>query len=355
MSRLVKKKSKQAGLPPGALVHTGERSAQEVKVSIIDYDEAGVRETRADNVNQCAEFRDRPSITWLNIEGLHKVELLEKLGECYGFHPLTLEDILNTDQRPKIEDYDSYLYIVLKMLRYVEATGEVSSEQVSIILGKNFVFSFQEGLSGDLFDTVRERIRSGKGKIRKMGADYLAYSLLDAIVDGYFVILERFGTAIEDLDAELVSNPTEAILRKIHALKKEMLFLKKAVWPLREVLGTLERGDHELINEQTSRYLGDIYDHSMRVIDSIETYREMISGMLDLYMSSLSWRISSVMKSLTIIATIFMPLTLIASFYGMNFRSMPGLENEWGYAAVLGLMLSIGSGMFVYFRKKKWL
>lgn len=354
MPRLIKKRSKKAGLPPGTLVHIGEKKAETLKITVMDYDEAHFEEKEIKTIDECFIFKDKPTVTWINIDGLHQVEILEKLGECYGLHPLVLEDILNTDQRPKMEDYGEYLYIVLKDLDYDDKSSQIEPEQISLILGPNFVFSFQE-MEGDTFGTIRERIRNSKGRIRKMGADYLAYSLLDSIVDNYFIILEKLGEKIEFLEEKLVTQPTPETLQMIHHLKRELIFLRKAVWPLREVINGLERGESSLIKEATRIYLRDVYDHTIQTIDTIETYRDMVSGMLDIYLSSVSNRLNSVMKVLTIIATIFMPLTFLAGVYGMNFKFMPELEWRWGYPFIWLIMAGIGVFMFLYFKKKRWL
>ncbi len=354
MLKLIKKRSKKAGLPPGTLVHIGEKKAEALKITVMDYDEARFQEREIETIAECFVFKDAPTVTWINIDGLHRIEILEKLGECYGFHPLVLEDILNTDQRPKMEDYGDYLYVVLRMLKYNDQRSEIESEQVSLIIGQNFVFSFQEK-QGDVFDPIRERIRNGKGRIRKMGADYLAYALLDSVVDNYFMIMEKLGETIEFVEEELVTQPVPETLQTIHRLKRELIFLRKAVWPLREVISSLERGELVLVKETTRIYLRDVYDHTIQVIDTIETFRDMISGMLDIYLSSVSNRLNSVMKVLTIIATIFMPLTFIAGIYGMNFKHMPELEWRWGYPMVWLLVAAISVFMLLYFKKKKWL
>ena len=354
MPKLIKKRSKKAGLPPGTLVHIGEKKAGELKVTVIDYNETQFQEREIKTIEECFVFRDKPTVTWINVDGLHQVEVLEKLGECYGFHPLMLEDILNTDQRPKMEDYGDYVYVVLKMLDQSNKNHEVVMEQISLILGPNFVISFQE-MEGDLFDPIRERIRNDKGRIRKMGADYLAYTLVDSIVDNYFIIMEKLGEKIEFLEEELVTRPTAETLKTIHQLKREMIFLRKAVWPLREVVSGLQRGESSLIKEPTRIYLRDVYDHTIQVIDTIETFRDMVSGMLDIYLSSISNRLNAVMKVLTIIATIFMPLTFIAGIYGMNFKYMPELEWRWGYPVIWLVVIFIGVSMLIYFKKKRWL
>jgi len=320
----------------------------------MDYDEAHFQEKETKTIEECLLFKDKPTVTWINIDGLHQVEILERLGECYGLHPLVLEDILNTDQRPKMEDYGEYLYIVLRMLNYNDKSSEIEAEQISLILGTNFVLSFQEK-EGDTFNPIRERIRNSKGRIRRMGADYLSYSLLDSIVDNYFIILEKLGEKIEFLEDELVTRPTPETLQIIHHLKREMIYLRKAVWPLREVIGSLERGEPPLVKETIRVYLRDVYDHTIQVIDTIETFRDMVSGMLDIYLSSISNRLNAVMKVLTIIATIFMPLTFLAGIYGMNFKYMPELEWRWSYPVVWLIMVGIGVSMLLYFRKKKWL
>src|SRR4030043_1434573 len=248
MAKLIKKRSKKSGLPPGSLVHIGERKVETPKISIIDYNETQFQEKATQAIEECFIFKDKPTVTWTNIVGLHQTEILEKLGDCYGFHPLVLEDILNTDQRPKMEDYGDYVYIVLMSLEYNHQKDEIESDQISIILGQNFVFSFQEK-EEDTFDPIRERIRTGKGRIKKMGADYLAYTLMDSIVDNYFIILEKQGEKIELLEEQLVTSPTPETLQTIHDLKREMIFLRKAVWPLREVVGSLERGESSLIRD----------------------------------------------------------------------------------------------------------
>jgi magnesium transporter len=354
MPKFIKKRSKKAGLPPGTLIHIGERKTEKIKITIIDYDETQFQVREAETLEECYPFKDRPTIIWINIDGIHEIETLEKLGDCFGLHPLTLEDILNTDQRPKIEDYGEYIFIVLKMLYPDDDTGEILAEQVSLVLGQNFVISFQER-EGDIFNSVRERIRSGKGRIRKMGADYLVYSLLDSIVDNYFIILEKLGERIEFLEEKLIINPVPETINLIHKLKREMIFLRRSVWPLREVIGSIERGESSLIKGSTNIYLRDVYDHTIQVIDTIETFRDILSGMLDIYLSSVSNRLNAVMKVLTIIATIFMPLTFIAGIYGMNFKYMPELEWRLGYPVILLAMVSIGVLMLVSFRKKKWL
>ena len=354
MRKLSKKRSKKAGLPSETLVYTGEKKDEKIRIHVIDFDESNLQESDVDSVEACIPYKDKPTVTWINVDGVHNVALLEKLGDCFGLHRLVMEDIMNTDQRPKTEDFGDYLYIVLKMLS-AGKNGDIVTEQLSLVLGKNFVLSFQEGIEGDVFPPIRERLRSGKGKIRKMGADYLAYSLLDAVVDNYFVILEKFGDKIESIETELIGSPTQNTVQRIYQLKREMIFLHNAVWPLREVVSSLSKHESPLIKESTAPYLRDLYDHVVHIIDSVDIYREMLSSMLDMYLSSVSNRLNEVMKVLTVISLIFMPLTFLAGVYGMNFKYMPELEWRYGYFYSLLVMLGIAGFMLFYFKRKKWL
>jgi len=354
MPRLIKKRSKKAGLSPGTLIHIGEKRAEKARIRIIEYDEKNFQEREVAKIEECFPLKDASTLTWINIDGIHQVEIIETLGKHFGLHPLLQEDILNTDQRPKVEDHNDHLFIVLKMLHYDDKEKEVTIEQVSIILGSHFVISLHEG-DGDIFNLIRERIKNKIGRHRTMGADYLAYTLIDAIVDHYFIVLEKLGERIELTEEALVTNPTQATIKEIHTLKRELIFLRKSVWPLREVVNTLEREEPPLIHASVAPYLKDVYDHTIQVIDTIETFRDMVSGMLDIYLSSVSNKMNEVMKVLTIIATIFIPLTFIAGVYGMNFTYMPELEWPWGYFLILGVMLVVALGMLTYFWKKKWL
>jgi len=338
---------------PGSLIHVGEERTEKPKISIIDYDKDNFEEKVIDTVEECFPLKDKSTISWINIDGIHQIDIVEKLGKHFELHPLVMEDIVHTTQRPKMEDYDSYIYIVLKMLR-LEGNDNVKGEQISIILGKDFVLSFQE-VEGDTFNSVRERIRNSKGRIRTMGADYLAYALIDSIVDNYFIIIERFGDILEELEDKLIEDPGPETLQSIHDMKKEMIYLRKSIWPLREVINGMERTESALFNEATFRFLRDVYDHTIQVAETIETYRDILSGILDVYLSSVSNKMNEVMKTLTIIATIFIPLTFLAGMYGMNFSYMPELGWKWGYPAVWSLNITIFLGMYIYFRKKNWL
>lgn len=345
---------KTVGLPPGTLVYTGDKRIDEVRITIMDYDETSIQEKEIKTLQESLPFRDKSTVTWINIDGLHQVELIEEAGEYFKLHPLVLEDIVNTDQRPRIEDFEDYIFVVVKMLDYDERKGEITSEQFSLILKENLVISFQEK-PGDVLAQLRERIRNGKGRIRKVGADYLAYALLDGIVDNYFVVLEKLGGQIEDVEEELLSRPSSETLQTIHILRREIAFFRKSVWPLRELVGHLGRVESPLIHESTDTYLRDAYDHVIQVIDTLETFRDMLSGMLEVYLSTISNRMNEVMKVLTIIATIFIPLGFIAGVYGMNFEFMPELRWYWGYPMVLGAMAGVAIGMLAYFFRKKWL
>lgn len=352
--KLFRSKKKAAGLPPGTLVFTGEKKVDYVSINLIDYKGQLVNERVITDPSECVNCSTDDMISWIDVEGLHDVPLIQKLGESLNLHPLVMEDILNVDQRSKMEQYDNYVYIVLKMFHINKETAEITPEQVSIILAKNYIVTFQEGIEGDTFHEVRDRIRSNKGIITNMTTDYLVYTLIDSIIDSYFLMLEKLGEKIEDLEEELITNPLKTTLTKIYTLKREMLFLRKTVWPLREAISRLERGESDLITRSTHIYLRDVYDHTINVLDTMETYRDMLSGMLDIYLSSISNRLNEVMKVLTIITTIFIPLSFIAGIYGMNFEYMPEIKWEYGYPVVLFVMLVIAIFMLFYFKRKKW-
>ena len=354
MSRLFGKRRRHVGLPPGSLVPPAEKKVERVRLTVLDFDEEGVREKRLASPEEAFDFRDAPTVSWINVDGLHDINLIEKIGKHFGLHPLVLEDIVNAGQRPKLEDYDDYLYLVLRMLQYDGETHEVVSEQVSIILGKNFVLTFQER-PGDVFESVRERIRAGKGRVRSSGADYLAYSLVDAIVDSYYGILEQVGDRVENLEEVVVTRPSARTLQSIQRLRTEMIVLRRSVWPLREVIAGLRRDEGSLISEELGPFLNDVYDHTIQVADGADTLRDMVTGLRDTYLSSVSNRMNEVMKVLTIIATIFIPITFVAGVYGMNFEYMPELKWPGGYFAALGVMALVVLGMLAYFRKRTWI
>jgi magnesium transporter len=292
-------------------------------------------------------------VTWINIEGIDS-EAIQKIDEHFGIHALVSEDIVCLGQRPKLEDYENYIFIVLKMIYFNQKVNDILDEQISLVLGPNFVISFQE-TEGDVFGPIRQRIREGKGRVRTMGADYLAYTLLDAVVDNYYVILEKCGDDIEALEDQIMEDPHKGIGQEIHQLKRDMIDLRKQIWPLREVIAGLQRNESRLIRKQTGVYLRDVYDHIIQVIDTVESFRDMLSGLHDIYLSSISNKMNEIMKVLTIFAVIFIPLTFIAGIYGMNFQFMPELQWKYGYFVVLGFMAFVGIGMLLYFKKKKWL
>ena len=354
MRTYAKKGPRKAGLPPGTLNHIGEKHVEKTRITVMDYDELTFQEKEVAAVEECFEFKETSTVTWINVEGLHDVGVIERLGNRFGLHPLIQEDILNTAERPKMEDYEDHIFLLLKVFVSGNTNHDEKIQQVSLVLGSNFVISFQEKESG-VFDPVRDRIRKDKGRLRKLGPDYLAYALIDCIVDGYFGFLEKLSEEIELLEDELVSDPKREILQKIHSLKREMIYVRKSVWPLREVVNGLERLETPLIKDTTDVFLRDVYDHTVQVIDSVETLRDVLSGMLETYLSSVSNRMNEVMKVLTIIATIFIPLTFIAGVYGMNFKFMPELEWRGGYFLVVGVMVAVGVVMVIFFRKKKWL
>jgi magnesium transporter len=354
MSLFLKKGSEKAGLPPGTVVFVGEKKVEEIRITIIDYDEHQYAEREVKNIEECFSFKDTPSISWINIDGVHQVDVIEKLGAHFVLHPLLQEDVVNTHQRPKFDEFDDHLFIVLRMFFLNEEENELQGEQISLIVGANFVISFQER-QGDVFDQVRERLRNGKGRIRKKGSDYLAYSLIDAIVDSYYNILEGLGEDIESLQEQLVAESKQEDLQIIQHLKRDMLFFRKSVWPLREVISGLAKSDSTLIKEDVLVYLRDVYDHVIQAIDTIETFRDMLSAMLDIYLSSVGNRMNQVMKVLTIIATIFIPMTFLAGIYGMNFKYMPELEWKYAYLVFWLVVVTVFIIMISLFKKKKWL
>jgi magnesium transporter len=354
VGKFIKKRSKKAGLSPGTMIHVGERKVEKVTLSVIDYDREQLKVKELPDVQSLISFKNSPTVSWINVTGLHQVDILEKIGEGFNIHPLVLEDILNTDQRPKLEIFDDYLFIVLKMLSFDAVRKEVSVENISMIVSRNYIITFQER-EGDVFDPLRNRLNNPIGRLRKNGSDYLAYAIMDIIVDHYFILLEQLGEKIEALEEVVIEDPQQSIVSEIQFLKRELIFLRKSIWPLREIVNELVRDENPLLSDYTTPYLRDVYDHTIQVIDTVETYRDMVNGILDIYLSSISNRMNEVMKVLTIIATIFIPLTFIAGVYGMNFEFMPELKWRWGYPAIWFIMMFLFSGMVVYFKRKKWL
>lgn len=354
MPIFIKRRSRTMGASPGTLIHIGEQKSEKTRISLIDYDGENLQEKELDSIEAAFPLKDLPTVTWINIDGLHEIDVIEKTGQYFNIHPLVLEDILNTGQRPKSEEFEDFIFVVLKMLYYDENGEELNSEQISLIFGRNFLISFQE-VQGDVFKNVRERIRKPNTRIRKAGCDYLAYALIDAIVDHYFLILETLGENIEILEEELIENPTSKTMETIHGLKREMIYLRKQIWPIREIINNLVKGDSSLIGTPTHLYFRDVYDHTIQIIDTIESFRDILGGMLDMYLSAVSNKMNEVMKVLTIIATIFIPITFVAGIYGMNFKFIPELEWRWGYLMFWGIIALVVGGMTTYFKKKKWI
>lgn len=344
---------RKSGQAPGTLVHVGERHSPEVTLAMMDYTASELREMESLTLDEALSFRASKAVTWLNVTGLSDTSMVGTLCSHFGVHTLVQEDVLHTAQRPKVDIYEDHVFMVVKMIRYDEESRELDIEQVSLVLGDGFVMTFQEK-EGDVFDPVRQRIRSGKGAVRTRGADYLAYALMDSVVDNYFIALEEMGEDIEEIETAVLDHPDNEVVASIHRLKRELILLRRAVWPLREGFGTLMRDSTPLVKPGTVPFLRDLHDHAFRVMDTVEAFRELVSGLLDVYLSSVGNRMNQVMKVLTIIATIFIPLTFIAGIYGMNFRHMPELAFPWAYPAVLALCLLIALGMIIGFRRKGW-
>lgn len=351
--RFVLPTSKKVGLPPGSLVHAGAEALEPVRIEVFDFWTEGAEERVDVSLEDALEAVEKGKKRWINVIGVHDPSLIAAIGQRLEVHPLVLEDMMHTTQRPKFEDHEKYVYVVLRMLQFEESRQEVLGEQISLLLFDQLAISFQEK-SGDVFASIRERLRSGSGRLRKSGPDYLVYALMDAIVDHYFVILERFGEVTEEVEFSVLKAPRTETVRAIQRLKGEMILMRKSVWPLREVLSSLERGDSKLIHRETRLYLRDLYDHSIQVIDAVETFRDVLAVLMDLYLSSVSNRMNNVMKTLTVIATIFMPLTLLTGIYGMNFEYMPELSWRYSYPVFMGLLLVMGGGMALYFKKRGW-
>lgn len=348
------RRSKKSGLPPGSIVYVGKEKAGPVLVSLIDYDKDALEEKSISDITTCSSYKDKESVTWINIEGVHDLSIVKQVGKTFDLHPLLLEDVVNTEQRPKVDAFDDYLFIVLKMLAYDLRLDAIVVEQVSIVLSKKCVILFQEP-GGDVFDTLRERIRNPKSRLRKEDNSYLAYSIIDTIVDNYFFILEKLNEKIDELSDKIISNPTQDVPIRLHALKRQMLFLRKSIWPLRDVLNLLLKEHRGLLSEPTLFYLRDVLDHTVQVIDNLEVMREMLSALLEVYLSKINMKTNDVIKVLTVIATIFMPITFVASIYGMNFHYMPELHWPWGYTMAWSVMIMITIMMLIYFKRKKWI
>jgi len=347
-------KSQKTGLPPGTLVHIGRHKTQKVKVSIIDYDETNFTETDCKNIDECFKVKQNDTVSWINIDGLHDTETIASIGKHFDLHPLLLEDILNTGHRPKVEEFDNCLFLTLKMLGLNNDGNSVISEQISFVLGKGWVLSFQEQ-EGDIFDMLRHRMRENIGNLRKKGADYLLYRLIDTVVDHYFIVTDYIGEAIEELEGNVLHTPDKDSLHEIQHLKKQLSNLRKSVLPLREVITFLEKDSTDLIEDSTIRYLRDVYEHIIQINDSVESQRDSLASIMDLYLSGVSNQTNQVMQVLTIIATIFIPLTFIVGIYGMNFDFMPELHWKYGYFGIWGIMVAVCVILVIFFKRKRWL
>jgi magnesium transporter len=344
-------KPKDTGAPPGTIFYTGDHSGK-IKITLIEFNEQEFFEQEFYDLSECTTCLNENMIKWINVEGVHDVELIEKLGKMYNLHPLTLEDIVHIEQRPKFEDYDHYVLAILKMIMYDK---KAHAEQLSLILLKDTVISFQEPEGGDAFDIIRLRLRQAKGRVRKLGADYLFYALMDAVVDWYFVAIEKIGDRVSEIEEEIVHAPKTNSLEHLYRLKSEITYLRKQIWPVRDLVNNVTRSDSEFITDNTRLFLRDLQDHSTRIIDTVETYRDLLSGMMDIYLSNNANKMNEVMKVLTIMSSIFIPVTFIAGVYGMNFEFMPELHSPYGYAAVWIVMLGVMGGLIFYFKRKKWM
>jgi len=349
-----RRQSEKSGQAPGTLFHVGRRRSEKTTIRIIEYDAHGMEEHDSSNYSEFQLREKKHANIWINIDGLNEIEPINWIGNAFHIHALVLEDILNTAQRPKIENFDEYLFITIKMMGYDETTDDLSPHQISLVLGSDFILSFHEG-GDDPFNQLRHRMNAAGSRTRLSGTDYLAYCMVDIVVDNYFAILDQLGERIDVLEEEVVRNPQAKTLTFIHKVKKDLIFLRRSVWPLREIVNRLINDDSPLINDSTRPYLRDVFDHTIHAVDTLETYRDIVSGMLDIYLSSMSNKLNEIMKVLTIIATIFIPLTFLVGWYGMNFKNMPELDSPWGYPLVILAAIIIAVSMLLFFRRKKWI
>jgi len=345
-------KNHDIGAPPGTLFYNGEETNQRIKITLIEFNESEFFEEVFYDLSDCIMHVKPNMVKWINVEGVHNLSLIEKIGKLYNLHPLTLEDIVHVDQRPKFEEFDNYILTIMRMINY---DNEVNSEQLSIVLLDNTVISFQEPHGGDAFDIIRNRLRQAKGRVRRLGADYLFYALMDAVVDCYFTAIEKIGDKVEGIEEEIMNEPKKESLNQLYRLKREVIFLRKQVWPLRDLIANLIRSETSLITPSTDLFLRDIQDHSTRIIDTVETYRDLLSGIMDIYLSTNANKMNEVMKVLTIMSSIFIPVTFIAGVYGMNFEFMPELKSPFGYAVIWAVMLTVIISLLIYFKRKKWM
>jgi len=351
--KIKKKTSAKVGLPPGSIIHVGEQKIEKVKITLTEYDEKNVETCEINSVEEIDPYTDTPQVTWVNVSGLHDTELIKQIGEKFSIHPLVLEDILNTETRPKIEMTDDYIFIAMKMLTYNSSEDQIDTEQVSFILGNSFVFSFLEK-SDNIFNPIKDRITNNYGRVRKQASDYLFYALMDVVVDQYFLLLEQIEQNIELLDDEVITNADRSQIEKIYNLKNKLLLTRRSLWPLRELFTRLIREESKLINKKIVPYLRDLLDHTIQITETIELQREITNGLMETHLSMMSFKMNEVMKVLTVIATIFIPLTFIVGIYGMNFPNMPEMQWPWAYYALWGVMICVVLFMLFYFKRKKW-
>ncbi len=345
----------KSGLPPGSLIHIGEKHAAECSISIVQYSTDRLIKHDIRTIGALRQLQNKALITWVNVDGLSDTSVIEEIGQELNIHPLVLEDILSTHQRPKLEEYEHYLYLVIKGISVDRQSHfHLRYEQISILLLANYVVTFKEK-ADDTFKPIYTHLQNGKGRLRQFGSDYLAYVILDTIVDEYFVVEDSLDEIIDTLEDNLLLNANTSILQDVQQLRRELITMKRSISPLRDLLAIIQRTDTALLQEKTLRYYGDVYDHVLRVTDSLDSYRERIAAMQDIYLSSMSNKMNETMKILTIFASIFIPLTFITGIYGMNFEYMPELKWHWGYPFLWVLFIFISVGLLIVFRRKKWL
>lgn len=354
MADLTTRASRKAGLPEGEIVHVGEIHETDTRLTVLDYNRDALQVHEISSIDELLPYKTHNTVSWVIVEGLAEVDLIQGLGQLFDVHPLVLEDIVSTHQRPKLDEFEDYLYLVLKRLEVEEGDFRVSQEQVSLLLFENILFTFKEKRD-ELFVPVINRLRAEKGRLRNQTTDYLAYVVLDTIVDGYFAVQDSLDTFSDDVEEKLFEQPEPALLNRIQRAKRELIFVRKSLSPLREMLAALERSDSPLLSEKTHIYLRDVYDHTIRVIETVDSYRDLITGMLEIYLSSVSNRLNEVMKVLTVFSTIFIPLTFITGIYGMNFQDMPELKWAWSYPIIWLVFIAVTGSLLYFFRRKKWL
>ncbi|MCF7807800.1 MAG: magnesium/cobalt transporter CorA [Candidatus Marinimicrobia bacterium] len=354
MARFHKKTDKRVGLGPGSFVFVGSQKEEEPRIRLIDYELEQLTEKEITDSASLKVLISTKTVSWINIDGIHDIDLMKNIASSFEFHPLLVDDILNTGQRPKIVLYDDMIFIVMKMLAYDESSHRIQAEQVSMVFGKNFILTFQEQ-RGDVFEPVRNRIRRQKGRIRVSGVDYLAYALMDVIVDNYNYIIERMGEMIEELEVSILSDPTPDIMEEINDYKREMIYLRKSIRPIREAVQNMIKSDNDLLHSENIPFYRDLEDHVTHALETVDNYRDMLSDQLNIYNSVVSNRMNDIMKVLTIFAAIFIPLTFIAGVYGTNFEYLPELQYRYSYFVFWGVLLVVGGIMLGYFRRKKWL